>query len=55
MESIFDLFINEDAYRGLDEAGAVERLSRALRFETRSETPAPGADPMAQTAKGARR
>ena len=43
MESIFDLYINEDAYRGLDAEGAVERLAQALRFETRSETPAPGA------------
>ena len=43
MESIFDLFTNEGAYAELDGAGAVERLARAIRFETRSETPAPGA------------
>ena len=43
MERIFDLYIREDAYADLDADGAVARLSQALRFETRSETPAPGA------------
>ena len=43
MESIFDLYINEDAYGDLDADGAVERLAQAIRFETRSADPAPGA------------
>lgn len=43
MESIFDLYIHEDAYGDLDAEGAVARLAQALRFETRSADPAPGA------------
>ena len=43
MEHIFDLFVNESAYPDLDGAGAVERLSQALRFVTVTDAPAPGA------------
>ena len=31
-----DLFINENEYEDLDEAGCVARLSRAIRFRTTS-------------------
>ena len=40
---IFDFFIHEDAYPDFDARGAVSRLSRALTFETVTESPAPGA------------